>query len=147
VIDIGTTTNYGFKTYSTAEISDEYLDTYIANVSGNGANSNISKIDIAIKNVADAAPLKSVTATATLSAASWGSTSPYTYTYNNANILNSSHPIELLPGDSITSAQLEALQKANIVGGTQSTGQIILKAFGEKPTIDIPVRFIFRRDI
>lgn len=91
--------------------------------------------------------LPSVTTTATLSSASWGSTAPYSYTYSNANILSANTPIELLPGDSISSAQLKALQSANIIGGTQTTGQIVLLSYGTKPTIDIPVRFIFRRDI
>ena len=86
-------------------------------------------------------------ATATLSAASWsGASAPYSYAYNNGNI-TATNPIELLPGEGITAAQLEALQAANIIGGTQSAGSITLLAYGDKPAIDIPVKIIFRGDM
>lgn len=90
---------------------------------------------------------KSMVVVATLSAASWSSeTAPYSYTYTNANI-SATNPVELLPGDSITAEQLEALQGANIVGGTQTVGSITLLAYGDKPTINIPVQFVIRRDL
>ena len=89
----------------------------------------------------------SILATATLSAASWsGSDAPYSYTYNNSNIKASS-PVELLPGASITAVQLEALQGANIIGGSQIAGSVTLLAYGDKPSTDIPVQFIIRGDL
>ena len=67
-------------------------------------------------------------------------------TITNENITPTS-PVELLPGANITAAQLKALQKANIVGGTQLNGSIILKVMGTVPTISIPVILIIRRDL
>ncbi len=98
-------------------------------------------------NKLDGAAAKSTSATATLAAASWtGTSAPYSYSYSNSNITATS-PVELLPGSSITAAQLQALQGANIIGGSQSTGSITLAAYGDKPMIDIPVKFIVRGDL
>ena len=84
---------------------------------------------------------------ATLATASWiGSEAPYSYTYSHGDIAET-NPVELLPGSGITAVQLEALQRANIIGGTQSAGNIELLAYGDKPEIDVPVMFIFRRDL
>jgi hypothetical protein len=90
---------------------------------------------------------KSVTATVSLTAAGWvGDNAPYTRTYSNAAI-TATNPIELFAPPDITVEQLEELQAANIQGGTQSAGSIVLRAFGEKPAIDIPVGFIIRGDL
>ena len=51
---------------------------------------------------------------------------------------------EIIPSTTITQEQLEALQSANIVDGGQSTNTIILKAFGDVPTIDIPITVLLR---
>mgnify|MGYP006983328480 CR=1 FL=1 len=92
-------------------------------------------------------PPTAVTAIVSLTAAGWvGDNAPYTRTYSNAAI-TATNPIELFAPPDITVEQLEALQAANIQGGTQSTGSIVLRAFGEKPAIDIPVGFIIRGDL
>lgn len=82
----------------------------------------------------------------TLYASSW--TTAKKYTVSNANITATS-AVELLPRENngITQAQLEALSGAMIVGGTQAAGSIQLVALGDKPTIDIPVTIIIRRDL
>ena len=91
--------------------------------------------------------LKSTLVTATLTASEWsGSSAPYTMTVSVAGVTATS-AVELLPGVSVTAAQLVALQSANIQGGTQSAGSIQLKAFGAKPSINLPVRFIVRGDL
>lgn len=69
-----------------------------------------------------------------------------TVTYRNEAITAAS-PVELLPGDNITAEQLKALQKANIVHGEQTAGQITLKLLGTVPAIEIPVKFIIRKDM
>lgn len=53
---------------------------------------------------------------------------------------------EFLPAVGITTEQLEALQAANIQDGGQTDGNITLKAYGDVPTIDIPIRVIKRGD-
>lgn len=88
----------------------------------------------------------SETVAATLLATSWtGDSAPYTYTLAVTGVTATSNQ-ELLPALNITSEQLTALQAANIQDGGQTANTIILKAFGDKPTIDLPIRVILRGD-
>lgn len=87
--------------------------------------------------------LKSVSETVTIGVAQWSSN---IYTYNNDEI-TATCPIELLPAETITAEEFKALQRANIIGGTQSDGSVQLKAMGTVPTVAIPVKFIIRRDM
>ena len=82
----------------------------------------------------------------TLNASSWSTEKKYTV--SNANITATS-AVELLPRENngITQAQMEALSGAMIVGGAQAAGSIQLVALGDKPTTDIPVTLIIRRDL
>jgi hypothetical protein len=90
---------------------------------------------------------KSVLQTKTLSAASWvGSVIPYTYTLSVTGVTPTSVQ-EILPTTDITEAQLAALLNAIIQDGGQSTNTVVLKAWGEKPIIDIPIRVILRGDM
>lgn len=89
---------------------------------------------------------RSTTIELTLSASSWtGDSAPYTYTLSVNGVTTTSNQ-ELLPAVNITEEQLTALQSANIQDGGQSADTIILKAFGDKPTIDLPIRVILRGD-
>ena len=99
-----------------------------------------SKID-GVDSKIDA--LKSVTKSFTLSASSWSSGS---YTISDSLITATSNQ-EILPATSITADQMKALQKANIIDSGQSAGSLTLKALGTVPTIDIPIRVIFRGTI
>lgn len=84
------------------------------------------------------------TLSVTLASASWtGTAAPYTYTISNAAITATSTQ-ELMPATDITADQLTALQNANIIDGGQDAGSMTLKAFGEKPSVDIPVRIIVK---
>lgn len=88
----------------------------------------------------------SKTVTATLLAASWtGSSAPYTYTLAVTGVTANSNQ-ELLPALTITSEQLTALQAANIQDGGQAANSVTLTAFGDKPTINLPIRVIVRGD-
>lgn len=88
----------------------------------------------------------SETVTATLLAASWtGSSAPYTYTLAVTGVTANSNQ-ELLPALNITEEQLTALQSANIQDGGQAANSVILTAFGDKPTINLPIRVIVRGD-
>ncbi len=86
---------------------------------------------------------RSSLATATLLAANWSSAA-YTLAVSGVTAASA---VEILPGAYITEAQLEALQEANIQDGGQSAGSITLNAFGDAPTIDIPIRIIVRGDL
>ena len=88
-------------------------------------------------------PTPSVTKSITLTAASWSNGS---YTISDSLITASSNQ-EIIPAVGITADQLKALQKAMIVDGGQSAGSLTLTALGTVPTIDIPIRVIFRGTI
>lgn len=82
------------------------------------------------------------TVAATLLAASWtGSEAPLVYTLAIAGVTATSYQ-ELLPAVNITAEQLTALQAANITDAGQAAGTMTLKAYGKKPTVDIPIRVI-----
>ena len=86
---------------------------------------------------------KSTVANTTLSASGWiGGI----YEYTNSAI-TATNIIELIPAVGITNEQLSALQLANIIGGMQESGCIVLRVMGETPRIDIPVTFIIRGDV
>lgn len=90
---------------------------------------------------------KSTISAVTLSASGWANSSaPYVRSVSLSGVTATS-VVELLPGDGVNAAQLIAMQSANIQGGSQSAGSIQLKAFGAKPSIDLPVRFIVRGDM
>lgn len=84
--------------------------------------------------------IQSTTVNITLYAETWREG---TYTITNELITSTSNQ-EIIPDANIKSDQMNALQKANIIDGGQSTGSITLKALGTVPTIDIPIRIIFR---
>lgn len=89
---------------------------------------------------------KSIKITATLLASGWmGENAPYIYNLSVTGVTGTSNQ-ELLPALDITTAQLTALQAANIQDNGQSEGTVSLKAFGTQPTIDLPIRIILRGD-
>lgn len=94
------------------------------------------------QNTADNKAAKSTIVTATLSASGWAD-GVYVLSVNGVTATSNQ---ELLPAVDITAEQLEALQAANIQDGGQTAGNITLKAYGDVPTIDIPVRVIKRGD-
>ena len=76
----------------------------------------------------------------TLKAASWSSG---TYTISDSLITAASYQ-EIIPAESITTDQMNALQRASLVQTAQAAGLITIKAFGTVPSIDIPIIVIFR---
>lgn len=96
-----------------------------------------------IKAKLDAKADKLITTEATLLASGWtGDSAPYSYTLSVTGVTANSHQ-EFLPALDITAAQLTALQAANIQDGGQAEGTVTLKAFGTKPTIDLPIRVLY----
>ena len=97
-----------------------------------------ARAEAAEKKIAD--ELKSTTISATLYAETWNGG---TYTITNDLITSTSNQ-EIIPAVGITADQYMALSASLIVDGGQSAGSITLKALGTVPTIDIPIRVIFR---
>ena len=84
----------------------------------------------------------------TLNSGSWsGSEPPYTYTINNSSITDTNEAVEIAPNNSATDEQLIAYMACGLCGGTISAGKIVLKAFGSKPEINIPIVMIIRGEI
>ena len=89
---------------------------------------------------------KSTAFSTTLTAESWsGESAPYGQTVIAPGVTATSNN-EILPGADVTQAELEALQAANLVDGGQEEGYIFLKAWGDRPAIDLPIRVIVRGD-
>lgn len=86
---------------------------------------------------------RSIQESKTITASGWSSSNIWTL---NSDYITATNIIELIPAVGITATQLEALQEANIVGGTQVAGSLQLVALGTKPTINIPVVFVYRFD-
>ena len=105
-------------------------------------NENWEKIDEKLKELGEGGA-KSIVVEDTLVADNWGAN---IYTWVNESITSADQMIELLPSNTITAEQLEALQMANIVGYQQEVGNVTFKAYGDVPLIDIPVIFIVRGD-
>lgn len=70
----------------------------------------------------------------------YGTKAPYTYTISIPNIVDSSI-VNLLVGSDMTVEEYNQFKSANIVIASDSVsyGVITLKAYGEKPTIDLPI--------
>lgn len=98
-----------------------------------------------MRKVQNTATSKSEITPITLLASNW---SGNTYTISDSRITTISNQ-EVLPALSanITDPALEALQGANIQDGGQSNGVMYLVARGDVPTVDIPIRVIFRGDM
>ena len=84
----------------------------------------------------------------TLSTSGWSGTEPpYTYTIGNSSITDTNEAVEIAPNNTATDEQLLAYMACGLCGGTISAGKIVLKAFGSKPDINIPIVMIIRGEI
>lgn len=96
---------------------------------------NITKLNSKIQNV-------------TLNISSWsGSEAPFSYTVSNSNVTSTSKVVEIMPANGATNAQLQAYLSAGLCGGATGTGTITIKAFGKKPTTNIPITIVVRGEI
>ena len=100
-----------------------------------------TRAEAAEKNLAD--NMKSKTISTTLYAETWNDGM---YIITNDLITSTSNQ-EIIPGVGITAEKYKAMVAAMIVDGGQSAGSLTLKALGTVPTIDIPIRVIFRGTI
>lgn len=83
-------------------------------------------------------PSESTIISVTIASSTWNETVTVTDEH-----ITATNNVAMIPGLNITNAQLDALQKANCQDcGTQSTGSITFKLFGDIPDIDIPIRLI-----
>ena len=81
-----------------------------------------------------------------LNSGTWyGSKAPYTYMISIPGIVNSSI-VNLLVGSNMTIEEYNQFKAADIVIASDSIsyGIVTLKAYGEKPTIDLPIALAIR---
>ena len=79
-----------------------------------------------------------------LTASNWVTANDVTiYTINNELITGTSNQI-ILPAISITEEQYNAFTAAKIIDYGQVNGALNLRALGDIPTINIPIRIMFR---
>ena len=84
----------------------------------------------------------------TLSSSSWsGSEEPFSYTISNSNVTSTSKVVEIMPANGATNEQLQAYLSAGMCGGATGTGTITIKAFGKKPSTNIPITIVVRGEI
>lgn len=96
--------------------------------------SNMTKIDKALSDKAD----KSRSVTATLLAASWSDTAPYTQSISVEGLTaNQNGSIAIAPG--ATPEQLQAATDAVLSVSAQTDGGLTVSAGHAKPSVDIPV--------
>lgn len=97
-----------------------------------------TRAEAAEKKITDSIP--STIVSTTLYAATWNNG---TYTITNDLITSTSNQ-EVIPAVGITAEQYKAMAAAMIVDGGQTPGSLTLKALGTVPSIDVPIRVIFR---
>lgn len=111
-----------------------------------GNNTDGAMTQAAINNVSSTMADKSTVVTKTLLASNWSGTSvPYRYELAVDGVTANSNQ-EIMPADGITDEQMYHMQGANLQDGGQSANKIVLRAFGVKPSIDIPIKIILRKD-
>lgn len=74
-----------------------------------------------------------------------GTSASYIYELSVDGVTETSNQ-EIMSPDGITDDQMYYLQGANLQDGGQDTNKIVLRAFGVKPSIDIPIKIIMRKD-
>ena len=82
----------------------------------------------------------------TLSASSWtGSEAPFTYVISLSSVgLTGNSQIDIGPGVASTNEQYKALLAASLCGGSISGNNLTIRAWGQKPTINIPITITVR---
>lgn len=117
--------NYGFRL-------DDQDDDYNVDV----FNGNFELVDAALKE------MESVILTATLTAAGWvGGTAPYVQTVAVPGLaVGANGTIGLAP--TATLAQVEAAADAKLLLTGQAAGSITVSAFGDKPSVNLPVQIL-----
>ena len=111
-----------------------------------GNNTDGAMTQAAINNISSTMADKSTVVNKTLLVSNWSGTSaPYRYELSVDGVTKTSNQ-EIMPADGITDEQMYHLQGANLQDGGQDTNKIVLEAFGVKPSIDIPIKIIMRKD-
>ena len=118
------------------------LGTKVDQVSGKGLSTN--DFTNGYKDKLDGLSKVSVNSySMILSAASWSSTAPYTYTITSSSTTSSDEPIFDIELSSNTSTAISELESWGYVSKADtSNGQITFTCLETKPTVDLPVKML-----
>lgn len=112
----------------------------------NGMYKIVLENDCFLKQQLDSKAGKAVAKAVILEAGGWtGEEAPYSYTVPLEEATETNN-IEINAPLRPTPEQYEQLTGSGIFGGTQTAGSITLSAYGDKPTIDLPVIILIRGD-
>lgn len=129
------TKNYNLYTISNDE--ENCFDS-MQNLAGEGANSNMNKIDSILGDKSDHSKCIELT----LTVDGWSENSPYSQTLQVAEIISSEQNGILSSAQGISPEQLEVIVAAGLYISDQAEGTLTVSASGDKPTCDIPVLII-----
>ncbi len=138
--DLSISVNFQTISDSIDEIEEdiEEIESDIAAI--NSATYQTSaQVASSIASAAASLAVKSTSTTATLISSSWSSAGVYNLAVSGVTATSFQ---EILPSTSISSLQLDTYQNANIICTSQSNGIITLTAYGDTPTINIPIIII-----
>ncbi len=118
--------------------TDVPLNAKFTETTINGKTGIIAKEDIVALGIAGTPTVK----TATLTTAGWtGSSAPYTQEVTVTGVTASNNVLfDISMG--VTTEQYEAAMDAQLKATGQSSNKVTIKAFGDKPTVNIPVQFV-----
>lgn len=132
---------------SMVKCGDKDLETKLSDINTDiqGLQTGLTELSILLNDKAD----DSVTRPETIYSGGWGDggLNADEYNMNIPERLSTDIVVEIFPRVGITDEQLKAYQLANIQDNGQSWNNIQLKAFGEVPTINIPVQIVVRGDL
>lgn len=112
----------------------------------NGMYKKVLENDCFLKQQLDSKAGKAAAKAVTLEAGGWtGEKAPYSYTVPLEEATETNN-IEVLPPTAPSQEVYEQLTSAGLCGGTQTAGSMTLLAYGDRPTIDLPVIIIVRGD-
>ena len=142
-----------FENWSATEKNkfDEWLKSVKDALSGDVAGNLLTKInknsdDIA-SNKNEINSIRGKIQDMQLLASNWiGSTAPFSYTLEIPNSTAKS-TVEILPSESITQEHVNTFTDALIQAAGQGAGTVTLKAWGNKPSINLPIKVILRAEV
>lgn len=107
---------------------------------------DLNRIETNIETLETTKANKTITKNITLEAAGWtGDELPYSYTISIEEVTEDNN-IEVTYPVAPTQEVYEQLTSAGLCGGSQSAGSMTLLAYGDKPTMDLPVTIFVKGD-
>lgn len=110
-------------------------------------NESVTYLQTQITNLSNGKSNKSTIVDTAIQASSWvGNSPPYTNDIQVNGVVENTIVEVHLPSTA-NSDQVKVWNNANIMDGGQETGKITLKAWGIKPSLNIPIKIIVRGDV